>query len=352
MENLKKMFKEKKEFSVACIIIIILLVVTIYLAVSKQVPKTKKGEDIIASVKGYEVTADKLYSELKNENGSTALLNLIDTYIADKEVKFTKEDEEYVDNVIEYYKQYAEYYGVTFEEFLTQYAGVSGASTEEEFREIVKADYKKSLAVIKYIGKQLTDEEIQDYYDENYSETMTVKHILIEVSDDVSEEDALNEAKDLINQLKEVKDDEDKLNETFKDLAYNHSSDSTYATEGLIENFSKKDVVQEFWDASYELKDGEFTTEPVKTEYGYHIILKVSSSSQKKLKDVKDEVIKALAQNKLQSDSSLQALTWDELRKKYKFKINDSDMKTKYNETIDGYKNTDENNEDEVETTE
>lgn len=344
MENLKKIIKEKKEFSVACVIIIVLLIVTIWLALCKQVPKTKKGEDIIASIKGYEVTADKLYAELKKDNGSTALLNLIDTYIADKEVKFTKDDEDYVDNVIEYYKQYADYYGVSFEEFLAQYAGISGVSTEEDFREIVKADYKKTLAVTNYIGKQLTKEEIQDYYDENYSETMTVKHILIEISDEVSDEDALEEAKDLIKQLNEVKDDKDKLNETFKDLAYNHSSDSTYATEGLIENFSKKDVVEEFWNASYDLKDGEFTAEPVKTEYGYHVILKVSSSSQKKLKDVKDEVVKALAQSKLQNDSNLQSITWDELRKKYKFKINDSDMKKQYNETIDSYKN---NTEDE-----
>ena len=345
MENLKKMFKEKREFSIACVIIIILSFVTIWLAFCKQVPKTKNGEDIIASIKEYNVTADKLFAQLKADNGSKALLELIDTYIADKEVKFTKDDEKYVDNVIDYYKQYADYYGVSFEEFLAQYAGISGVTTEEEFREFVKADYKKTLAVIKYIGKQLTKEEIQDYYDENYSETMTVKHILIETSDDVSEEDALNEAKDLIKQLKEVKDDSKKLNELFKDLAYNHSSDSTYATEGLIENFSKKDVVEEFWNAAEDLKDGEFTVEPVKTEYGYHIILKVNSSSQKKLKDVKDEVVKALAQSKLSSDSNLQFTTWDELRKKYKFKINDSNMKKIYNETIDGYKNKD-NNED------
>ena len=341
MENLKKMLKEKKEFSCACVIIVILLVITIWLALSKQIPKTKDGSQVIASVKGYEVTADDLYAELKSEKGIDSVMNLIDTYIADKEVKFTEDDEEYVDNIVDYYKQYADYYGVSFEQFLTQYAGISGVTTEEEFRDFVKADYKKSLAVINYIGKELTDEEIQDYYDQNYSESMTAKHILIEVNDEVSESDALKEAKDIIKELDEVKDDEDKLNEKFKDLAFNHSNDSTYANEGLIENFSKKDVVPEFWDAAYDLKDGEYTKEPVKTEYGYHVILKVSSSSQKKLKEVKKEIVKQLAQQKLSADSNLQVLTWDELRNKYKFKLNDSDMKKEYKETIKKASNTD-----------
>lgn len=329
MENLKKFVKEKKEFSVACVIIVILLIVTIYLALSKQVPKLKDGSEVIASIKGYEVTADDLYKKLKEDNGTDSLMELIDTYIADKEVKFTDEDEEYVDNIVDYYKQYAEYYGVSFEDFLTQYVGVSGVSTESEFRDYVKADYKKSLAVVKYVGSKLTDEEIQEYYDENYSEKLTVKHILIETSEDVSEEDALNEAKDLINQLNEVKDDSTKLNELFEELAYDHSADSTYATGGLIEEFSKNDVVSEFWEASYNLKDGEFTAEPVKTEYGYHVILKVSSSSQEKLADIKDEVVKTLAEAKLSEDANLQVTAWDELRNKYKFKINDSDIKKK-----------------------
>lgn len=346
MENLKKMLKEKKEFSFACVIIIILLVITIWLALSKQIPKTKDGSEVVVSVKGYEVTADQLYAELKSEKGTTKALNLIDTFIADKEVKFSDEDEEYVDNVVDYYKQYAEYYGVSFEDFLAQYAGVSGVTNEEEFRDLVKADYKKSLAAINYIGKDLTDEEIQDYYDQNYSESMTVKHILIEVNDEVSESDALKEAQDIIKELDEVKDDADKLNEKFKDLAFNHSDDSSYATEGLIENFSKKDVVSEFWDASYDLKDGEYTSEPVKTEYGYHVILKVSSTSQKKLKEVKSEIVKTLAQQKLSSDANLNTNTWDALRKKYKLKISDSDIKKEYNDMIDKANNTDDTTEE------
>ena len=48
------------------------------------------------------------------------------------------------------------------------------------------------------------------------------------------------------------------------------------------------------WDRA----DGEFTTEPVKTQYGYHVILKVSSSAKKKYKDAKKEIVKTLAEQK------------------------------------------------------
>ena len=349
MENLKKFIKEDKKFAVACVIIVILLGVTIWLALSKQVPKTKNGNEVVASIKGYKVTADDLYAQLKEANGTDTLISLIDTYIASKEVtKLSKDDKEYVDNIVEYYKSMAEqYYGMELDDFLVQYIKLPGVTTEDEFRSYVEKDYKKSLALIKYVGSQIDEDEIKDYYDENYSETMTVKHILIEVSDDNYDEDALAEAEEIIAELNKVKDDEDELNETFKDLAFNHSSDGTYASEGLIEDFSKKDVVEEFWDASEELEDGEFTSEPVKTQYGYHVILKVSSNSKKKYKEVKEEIVRTLAEQRLQEDPTLQITAWDELRKKYKFKINDSDIKKQYNKTVKVETTTDETEEEE-----
>ncbi len=349
MENLKKFIKEDKKFAVACVIIVILLGVTIWLALSKQVPKTKNGNEVVASIKGYKVTADDLHAQLKEANGTDTLISLIDTYIASKEVtKLSKDDKEYVDNIVEYYKSMAEqYYGMELDDFLVQYIKLPGVTTEDEFRSYVEKDYKKSLALIKYVGSQIDEDEIKDYYDENYSETMTVKHILIEVSDDNDDEDALAEAEEIIAELNKVKDDEDELNETFKDLAFNHSSDGTYASEGLIEDFSKKDVVEEFWDASEELEDGEFTSEPVKTQYGYHVILKVSSNSKKKYKEVKEEIVRTLAEQRLQEDPTLQITAWDELRKKYKFKINDSDIKKQYNKTVKVETTTDETEEEE-----
>ena len=46
-------------------------------------------------------------------------------------------------------------------------------------------------------------------------------------------------------------------------------------------------MVSEFEDAAYKLKVNEYTKEPVKTTYGYHIILKTGEKEKPKLKKVK-----------------------------------------------------------------
>lgn len=341
-----KNWEEKREFSIACIIILVLAIIIVVLAFSKRIPKTKNGEEILASIDGLTITSDKLYTNLKDSYGTDQLISMIDEAIADDYVKeLTKENEEYIDQVVDYYKQYADYYGVSFEDFLTQYVGISGVTTEDEFRDYVTKDYKKTLAVKKYIGSTISEEELKKEFKENYKEKLTVRHILIEVNDDTSEEDAKAQAEDLIKQLDEVKDDADKLEEKFKDLAYDNSADTaTYEDGGLFEDFSKGEVDESFYEAAKNLKNGEYTAEPVKSQYGYHIILKVSSKTNK-YEEVKDEIKDALAEQQLNDDATLQVSAWDKLRKKYNLKINDTDVKKAYNKTIKDATSKDDSNE-------
>ena len=330
-----KNWEEKREFSIACIIIFVLAIIIVVLAFSKRIPKTKSGEEILASIDGLTITSDKLYSNLKDSYGTNQVINMIDEAIADDYVKeLTKENEKYIDQVVDYYKQYADYYGVSFEEFLSQYVGISGVTTEDEFRDYVTKDYKKTLAVKKYIGSTISEEELKKEFKENYKEKLTVRHILIEVNDETSEEDAKAKAEELIKQLNEVKDDTDKLEKKFKDLAYDNSDDTaTYEDGGLYTDFSKGEVDESFYKAAKDLKKGEYTAEPVKSQYGYHIIFKVSSKTNK-YEDVKDKIKDDLAEKKLNEDSTLQVSAWDKLRKKYNLKINDTDVKKAYNKTI------------------
>ena len=279
---------------------------------------------------------------------------MIDEYIANDYVKkLTKDDEAYIDQVVDYYKQYAEYYGASFEDFLSQYVGIQGVTTEKEFRAYVTKDYKKTLAVKKYLGTTFSEEELKKEFNENYKEKLTVRHILIEVNDQTTEEDAKKKAEDLIGQLNEVKDDADALEKKFKDLAYDNSDDkATYEDGGLFKDFSKSGVDEAFYNASKDLKKGEYTAEPVKSQYGYHIILKVSSKTNK-YKDVKETIKKDLAEKKLNEDSTLQVKTWDKLRKKYKLKINDTDVEKAYKKTVsDGSKKTEEKTEGKTESKE
>lgn len=326
-------------FVVALCVILLLVGALLYTMSIRRIPKTDKGSEIVATIKGKKITAENLYQELKKSNGTDALINMIDTYIAEKEVEVTKDDKEYVTEVVDYYKDYAKYYGTDLATFLANYVGLAGITTEEEFYDYVLEDYKKTLAVQQFVADEATEEELKEYYKENYSDKLTVKHILIEVDaeaedKEAAEKEAYNEAVKLIKKLKDT--DKSKLEDKFEDLAKKNSDDTaTYSDGGLIEDFTKKDVVEEFWSASEKLKNGEYTKEPVKSQYGYHIILKIDSTPVEKYKDIKDDVKKAYAESKLSSDSTLSVKKWDELRNQYKLSIKDDEIKSIYKNTID-----------------
>lgn len=293
-----------------------------------EVAKLKDGKEVVGKIKGYTVTAEDLYAELKEQGGSRVFVNMIDDYIANKEIKSNEDAEDYANSQIEAYKSQYEQQGQDFNEVLVS----SGYKNEQQFRDELILSYKKDKVVENYLKDELTDDEIQNYYDENIFGDMTVRHILIkpDTETDASDEDqekaeekAKKEAENIIKKL-------DK-GEKFEDLAKEYSEDEgTKEDGGLLENFSKDSVVTEFWDASVKLKDGEYTKEPVKSEYGYHVILRVSQKAKPKLKEVKDTIEETLVANKLSADTTLKTTTWVNIRKKYNLNIEDSEIKDGY----------------------
>ncbi len=293
-----------------------------------EVAKLKDGKEVVGKIKGYTVTAEDLYAELKEQGGSRVFVNMIDDYIANKEIKSNEDAEDYANSQIEAYKSQYEQQGQDFNEVLVS----SGYKNEQQFRDELILSYKKDKVVENYLKDELTDDEIQNYYDENIFGDMTVRHILIkpDTETDASDEDqekaeekAKKEAENIIKKL-------DK-GEKFEDLAKKYSDDEgTKEDGGLLENFSKDSVVTEFWDASVKLKDGEYTKEPVKSEYGYHVILRVSQKAKPKLKEVKDTIEETLVANKLSADTTLKTTTWVNIRKKYNLNIEDSEIKDGY----------------------
>lgn len=298
-----------------------------------QKAKLKDGKEVVAEIEGKTITAEDLYDELRSQGGTTVLINMIDEFIANKEIETDESAKEYAQNQLDTLKAQYEQSGQDFTAALTS----AGYKNENEFKELLILDYKKNKVVENYISDNLTDEEIQEYYDNDVFGEMTVKHILItpETTDDMSEEDtekAENEAK------KKAEEVIEKLNngEKFDDLVKEYSDDEgSKDNNGLVENFTKDGVVSEFWDASIELKDGKYTKEPVKSEYGYHVIYRVSQKEKAKLKDVKDDIKEKLVEEKLNSDAELATKTWVEIRKKYKLDIKDDDIKKAYNESND-----------------
>lgn len=328
-----------KPFAISLCVILVLTISLICTICYKRIPKTKEGNQVLATIKGKTFTADDLYLELKDTYGTDKLINMIDNYITNKEVKFTKENEEYIQDIVDSWKAQAESYGMSLADLVSNYGLM--IDDEEDFYDYLKQNYSMNLAVEKFVGDQASEKDLKEYYNNNYSDTYTVRHVLIEVNDDTTDSDALNKAKDIIEELNNT--DKDSLEDKFIELAKNNSDDpGSYSNGGLIENVTKASVVSEFFEASSKLKDGEYTTEPVKSSYGYHVIYKVSTTKLKDFKELKDEVKSKYAQELLSSDATLQVTKWDELRKSYKMNIIDDNIKNKYEETIDNNKKIEE----------
>lgn len=320
---------ENRPFAISLCVIVILAGALVFTICSKRIPKTKDGKQVLASVKGKNFTADDLYLELKKEYGTEKLIYMIDSYITSKEVKFTKENEQYIQDIVDNWTAQAESYGMTLADLLSNY-GLK-IEDEKDFYNYLKENYSINLAVEKYIGDSASEKDLKEYYKNNFSDTLKVRHILIQI--DGSEEEAKEKAQDIIKELENT--DKNKLEDKFIELAKDNSDDTGSANDGgLIEDVTKKSVVSEFFEAADKIKDGEFTKEPVKSSYGYHVIYRISSTPVKEFKKIKDEVKSEYAKDLLNSDSSLAISKWDELRKSYKMKINDTDVKNYYEDNL------------------
>ena len=281
------------------------------------------------------IKADALYEKLRDKYGISMLVDLIDHQLFDEKYKTDNEEEETIDSQVEQMKSQYNNDQEAFEAAITQYLGVED---EDELREMLSLEYKRNLAIEDYVKKSITDDEIQKYYDDEVIGDIKVRHILIkpETTDDMSTEEqqeaedkAKEEAEDLIKQLDDGAD--------FAELAKKNSDDTGSASDGgLIDYFNKDDNMDEaFLNASIDLEEGKYTEEPVKSSFGYHIILKVDQKSKPKLKKVKDDIIQTLTDDKLNEDATLRYNALIEIRKDAGIEFKDDSLKKDYDELMD-----------------
>ncbi|MCI5839964.1 MAG: peptidylprolyl isomerase [Peptoniphilaceae bacterium] len=167
-------------------------------------------------------------------------------------------------------------------------------------REEVKEELKKmEVQFLKQVAQfelfknvKVTEDEIKEYYDHNKEnmklpESFKASHILV---------DTLNEAKEIKKKI----DD----GQNFENLAKKYSKDTqTGINGGDLGEFPKGTMVKEFEEELENLKDGEISN-PVKTEFGYHII---------KLDHKHDEVKLSFEQSKSEIKERLKLLRQQEL---------------------------------------
>ena len=280
------------------------------------------------------IKADALYEKLRDKYGISMLVDLIDHQLFDEKYKTDNEEEETIDSQIEQMKSQYNNDQDTFEAAITQYLGVED---EDELRDMLSLEYKRNLAIEDYVKKSITDDEIQKYYDDEVIGDIKVRHILIkpDVTDDMSteekteaEEKAKKKAEKLIKELDEGAD--------FAELAKKNSDDTGSASDGgLIDYFNKDDNMDEaFLNASIDLEEGKYTEEPVKSSFGYHIILKVDQKKKPKLKKVKDDIIETLADDKLNEDATLRYDALIAIREDAGIEFKDDSLKKDYDELM------------------
>ena len=159
---------------------------------------------------------------------------------------------------------------VSAEEKINRVYGIS-SNAYRKIREDMKMVEK--YANLAKENLNVTDEEVRNYYDENYEngDRVTVRHILISTVDkdqnDVSEE-TMKEKEGLAYEILE------KINngENFEELVKQYTED-TASKETLGQyTFTRGQMVPEFEEWAFSSEPG--STGVVKTNYGYHVMVK------------------------------------------------------------------------------
>ncbi|HHW01919.1 MAG TPA: peptidylprolyl isomerase [Thermoanaerobacterales bacterium] len=126
---------------------------------------------------------------------------------------------------------------------------------------------------------KVTDEDVKKYFDSNKdmfklpSPEIRASHILVPTED---------EANKVLAEIKAGKD--------FAELARKYSTDpGSKEKGGDLGYFGKGQMVPEFEKAAFALKPGQ-VSQPVKTQYGYHIIKVTGERTSLSFEDVKDYI--------------------------------------------------------------
>ncbi|MCK9479745.1 MAG: peptidylprolyl isomerase [Firmicutes bacterium] len=215
-----------------------------------------------------EISAESIQIALDFEIDNAVILNR-----AEKSGLGLSEDlKEYAADQI---AQFKEYYGDEADSILASY----NLTDESYMKMIEKNMITDNFYAYSKENKAFTEQEISDKYDEMAESfiTVTAKHILIGTQDKTDDE-AKKQAEKIKAELKTV--------DMFDELMAEYSDDTGSKDDAEGMTFGKGQMVQEFETAAFTQEIGVIG-EPVKTQYGYHIIL-VTERSTQPLDEVKE----------------------------------------------------------------
>ena len=178
----------------------------------------------------------------------------------------------------------------------TELAAKEGIEKKAEFQRNMDK-IKEELLVNMWMKEQMdnvvvSDSEAKEFYDKNldkFKEKATVhaRHILVKDE---------KEAQAITDELKALKGEA--LKTKFIELAKSKSTGPSGPKGGDLGSFTKGQMVPEFSKAVWDLKVGEVTSKPVKTQFGYHIIYleDKKEASSVPYEQVKEKIVTSLKQ--------------------------------------------------------
>lgn len=258
--------------------------------------------------KNKKVTQEEFYKAIKTSLSSKTILANLLIYDALNEQYGKKLSSKAVNQE---YNNYKERYGDQFASFLSQ-----NDYTTTSFRRMIKINLLSKIALkaqIKPTNKQLKKEW------KTYSPSVTVQHILTTDK---------NTANTVIQKLNN--------GTSFASLAQKYSVDSSSSSNGgKISAFNKdnKQLDSSFKEAAYKLKNGEYTTTPVKTTNGYEIIKMIKHPSKGSFEENKQNLINNLY-DKWATSSTVMKNVISQTLKDQKVQIKDKDLES----ALDQYK--------------
>ena len=167
----------------------------------------------------------------------------------------------------------------------------SQGQTMEQFKDTLKIQ----IALDQFVQKDIDDAQMQDYFQKNIDkfneEKVTASHILVDTRQLKTQQEQ-DEAKEKIEHVKKEIDN----GADFAEMAKQYSDCPSKEVGGDLGAFPRKGaMVEPFAEAAFKLKVGE-VSEPVKTEFGYHLIKVTAREGGQEItfEGVKDKVKTAL----------------------------------------------------------
>ena len=258
------------------------------------------NSNTIATYKGGKVTQEDYYNRIKATSASKQVLGtMLLTDALQSQYGNSSTDRQ----VNKMYNRYKDQYGSQFKQMLAQ-SGMTASSLRDNIKLQILG--QKALHSIKKVS---ASDEKQAW--ENYQPKVQVQHILVKNK---------ATAEKIISQLQH--------GANFDSLAKKYSQDMQTKNNGgklpAFDSYGQYD--QQFKDAAFKLKQGKFTTTPVKSAYGYHVIKAIKVSPKGTFAEHKSEIDNQLYAQMEQNQNTMREV-FAKVVKKADVKISDKDLK-------------------------